>query len=77
VQDVRDGGPVDAGLLADLVNAVQDPDGLVVGRRRRLGPPGGPGALVDEQHVGEGTADVDPEAIAHVLRCLMLVVVIR
>jgi hypothetical protein len=32
VQDVGDCGPVDAGLLADLVDAVQDPDGLVVGR---------------------------------------------
>ncbi len=66
-----DSGPVDAGLLADLVDAVQHPDGLVVGRGGGLGPPGGPGALVDEQHVGEGTADVDPEAIAHVLRSLM------
>ena len=49
----------------DLVDAVQHPDGLVVRRGRRLGPPGGPGALVDQQHVGEGAADVDPEAIAH------------
>jgi hypothetical protein len=65
VQDVRDGGPVDAGLLADLVDAVQHPDRLAVGGGGRLGPPGGPGALVDEEHIGEGAADVDPEAIAH------------
>jgi hypothetical protein len=64
---VRDGGPVDAGLLADLVDAVQHSDGLIVRRGRRLGPPGGPGALVDQEHVGEGAADVDPEAIAHIL----------
>jgi hypothetical protein len=65
VQHLGDLAHRDAGVGADLLDAVQHPDGLVGRRRRGLGPPGGPAALVDEQDVGEGASDVDSEPVTH------------
>jgi len=65
VQQVGDRAAVHPGLRADQVDAVPYPGRLVLRRGGRLGPPGRSGLLVDEQHVGEGAADVYPQAIAH------------
>src|SRR5262249_19412915 len=72
VQQMGDLAALHPGLRADQVDAVPYPGRLVLRRGGRLGPPGRSGLLVDEQHVGEGAADVYPQAIAHAVLPLAL-----
>jgi hypothetical protein len=59
VHDVADLVGLDAGCRADLVDAREDADGLVGRRRWGFGAMGRAVALVDQEKVGEGAADVD------------------
>ena len=65
VQHLRDVRQGDARLLAHPGDTGAYPDGLVRRGRRGLRPPGAPADLLDEEHVGEGPADVDSEPVAH------------
>ena len=77
----RDGGAVenvlqladlDAGLVADPADAGEDALGRVVGRRRRLDAElGAAVALGHEEEVGEGTPDIDPQPVRHVVLLLL------
>jgi hypothetical protein len=53
------------GLLNDLVNAVQDPDGLIARRGWGLEQRHGPGGFIEEQQVGKRSANVNSEPTAH------------
>ena len=55
----------DAGRVADLGDAAQHADALVLRRRGGLGPPGAAAVLVDQQDVGEGPSDVHAQPVAH------------
>jgi hypothetical protein len=58
---------------AYLFDPAQHADGLVVRRGRGLGAVGAAGPLVDQQHVGEGAADVDTEPVTHEASSLLLI----
>ena len=58
----------DAGFVADPADAGEDAFGGIVGRRRRLDAElGAAVALGHEEEVGEGTANVDPQPVRHVV----------
>ena len=65
VEEDLDVGRGDIRLGAHRRHAVEDPDRTVGGRRRRLVPPETPRLLLQQQQVGEGSADVDAQTIAH------------
>ena len=60
---------VDPGTLADAGDAVEHANRLVGRRTRHLGGPGLSGGFIDEQQVGEGSAHVDAQSIAHECPC--------
>ena len=65
VQDGADIARAHVGAVQQGGGSVDDPDGLVLGGRRRLQEMDLATSLVEEQEVGEGSADVDAEARAH------------
>jgi hypothetical protein len=65
VQHLGDLAQLDPGFRADLADPGQHADGLVGRGGGGLGPPGGAAGLLDQQHVGEGAADVDTEPVGH------------
>ena len=68
VEDVLELADADAGLVADPADAGEHALGGIVGRRRRLDAElGAAVALGHEEEVGEGTADVDPQPVRHVV----------
>jgi hypothetical protein len=65
VQDLGDVGEGDPRRAAHLLDPAQHADGLVVRRGSGLGAVGTARPLIDQQHVGEGAADVDTEPVGH------------
>lgn len=65
MQDLRDIGQLDTGLPADLAHAVEHTDGLVMRSGCGFRTVRRPCALIDEQDIGEGAADIDPETVGH------------
>ena len=63
VQEVVDVGEGDPGLLAELPDALDDCPRGVVGGGGDLVHRGATAFLVDEDQVGEGSADVDSDAL--------------
>src|SRR6185437_9232720 len=65
VQDLGDVGKRDAGQAAGLIKPAQDADRLVLRGGGGLGAVGAARPLVNQQHVGEGAADVNAKSIGH------------
>jgi hypothetical protein len=63
VHHVRDALRIDGVALAQAGDAVEHADRRIGRRGRHLARVGLAGALVDQQQVGEGTADVDPQSV--------------
>jgi len=63
VQEVVHLGERDAGLRAEAADAFDHAAGRVIRRRRNLVDRDPAGLLVDEDQVGEGAADVDPDPL--------------
>src|ERR1700693_4711667 len=66
VKQGADIGRGDAGLLDQLLNAVEDPDRLITGRRRCLQKTHCAGAFVEQKQIRKRPADIDAEAATHV-----------
>ncbi len=59
---ISDRSPGECRPRADLAHAFGHPDGLVLGRRRRLRLPGAAGGRIVQQKVGERPSDIDAKS---------------